>query len=59
MRRPGRPPKTFIDQLIDQQKVTDSGHNIEELPTAMMNRQGWNGVAKRILASLSHISNGR
>jgi len=45
MVRPGRPPETFIDQL-----VTNSGHNIEELPTAMMIQQGWNGV-KRIRAN--------
>ncbi|XP_071958788.1 uncharacterized protein [Antedon mediterranea] len=45
-RRPGRPPKSFIDQL-----VADSGHTIEELPGAMMNRDGWKEVVKRIRAS--------
>ena len=44
----GRPYKTCVDQLIE-----DSGHTIEELPTAMMYRLDWKNVGNRVRASSS------
>ena len=41
--RPGRPKKTFIDQLMD-----DTGCQYDELPTAMSDREGWK---KRVMDS--------
>ena len=42
----GRPYRTYIDQLTD-----DTGHLLEELPTAMQNRDGWKKMVTRIRAS--------
>jgi len=42
----GRPMKTFVDQIM-----SDTGLTIEELPTAMTNRNEWKELVKRIRAS--------
>jgi len=38
--------KTFVDQIM-----SDTGLTIEELPTAMTNRNEWKELVKRIRAS--------
>ena len=42
----GRPARTYIDQLRD-----DTGCEIDELPTAMSDRQGWKERVKSVRAS--------
>ena len=44
----GRPHRTYIDQLVD-----DSGCLLEDLPTAMSDRDGWKERVRRIREELS------
>ena len=41
-RSSGRPQKTYLDQFS-----SDSGHSIDKLPVAMMNKLGWREVVKK------------